>query len=366
MKIDWKGTVNRLPEPTFRWLGVNDSTMELTGEICPGAGLRREGSPEGIMILSEGEAGWAELAGNENIRKAWEMASGMGEAAAGLMNEKRAGRTLIYAAEGSRTREPVRLAARRGESGLEEQLIYAEKDSELTVLMEYESPREASGTLGIRTLIRAESGARVHLVKVQMLGKGFRHFDDIGGSCGEGAGIRLTCLELGGSQVWNGCRISLSGAKSGFEARAGYLGREDQKLDMNYHVIHQGKKTASRMEIQGVLDGKAEKIFRGTIDLKKGSSGAEGEEREDVFLLSKEAVNKTVPLILCTEEEVAGNHGATIGRLGDDVLFYMESRGIGKEEAKRLMTASKLARAAGEVPSEKTKERIRAYLEEVL
>ena len=63
------------------------------------------------------------------------------------------------------------------------------------------------------------------------------------------------------------------------------------------------------------------KTFRGTIDFRCGSSGSVGDEQEDVLLLGENIVNKTIPLILCEEEDVDGRHGATIGRLPEDMLF---------------------------------------------
>ena len=77
----------------------------------------------------------------------------------------------------------------------------------------------------------------------------------------------------------------------------------------------------------GVLRDQAFKLFRGTIDFKAGSAGSEGEEQEDVLILGDDAVNQTIPLILCAEEDVQGSHGATIGRLDDELLFYLCSTG---------------------------------------
>ena len=69
------------------------------------------------------------------------------------------------------------------------------------------------------------------------------------------------------------------------------------------------------MTADGVLQGGAKKIYRGTIDFKNGSAGAVGDEKETVLLLSDDVVNQTIPLILCSEEDVQGNHGASIGKL---------------------------------------------------
>lgn len=81
----------------------------------------------------------------------------------------------------------------------------------------------------------------------------------------------------------------------------------------------------------------AQKTLRFTIDFKNGSAGSVGDEQEDVLLLGEDVINRTMPIILCQEEDVDGRHGATIGQLGEDLLFYMQSRGIDEEEAKRIM-----------------------------
>lgn len=68
-------------------------------------------------------------------------------------------------------------------------------------------------------------------------------------------------------------------------------------------------------------------------------------------MLGDDVSNKTVPLILCAEENVVGNHGATIGSLDDETLFYFESRGIGKETAEDILARAaleRLARVAGD------------------
>ena len=90
------------------------------------------------------------------------------------------------------------------------------------------------------------------------------------------------------------------------DAKIGYLGRDDQHIDMNYVARHQGAKTESNMEISGILRDQAFKLFRGTIDFLHGSSGAVGNEKEDVLLIGDDVVNQTIPLILCAEDDVEG------------------------------------------------------------
>ena len=149
-------------------------------------------------------------------------------------------------------------------------------------------------------------------------------------------------LELGADKVYAGCLTELEGKKSAFDAKIGYYTSVNQKLDMNYTVRHRGKKTESMMEVSGVLQDGSSKLFRGTIDFVPGCDGAKGTEREDVLLLGDDIVNQTIPLILCAEEDVEGNHGASMGDLDDATLFYLCSRGLSREEAERMVARARI------------------------
>jgi len=131
-------------------------------------------------------------------------------------------------------------------------------------------------------------------------------------------------------------------------------------------VNHWGQKTTSEINAAGALKDDAQKIFRGTIDFKKGSAGSVGSEQETVLMLGDGVVNKTVPLILCAEENVVGNHGATIGELDEDTLFYFESRGISRAQAENILARASIERFARTVDDEVLRAQILQTLEEEL
>ena len=164
--------------------------------------------------------------------------------------------------------------------------------------------------------------------------------------CAAGASMELSCALLGEGDVYTDTRIELSGEESAFTMRAGYLARDEQTIDMNVVVNHWAKKTQCDIEANGALMDASQKVFRGTIDFKNGSADSVGSENETVLMLGEDAVNKTVPLILCAEETVEGTHGATIGELDGDTLFYFESRGIDKTGAEHIMARAAIERIA--------------------
>ena len=133
----------------------------------------------------------------------------------------------------------------------------------------------------------------------------------------------------------------------------------DHIYDVNCEAVHTGKRTGSRILSSGVLADEADKLLRGTIDFKSGCAGAVGNESEEVLLLSENIRNRSVPVILCDEEDVVGNHGASIGRPDENLLYYMESRGLRADEAVELLAAAKLAAVVNRIPDEKIREEIR-------
>ena len=218
----------------------------------------------------------------------------------------------------------------------------AKENSRLKVLIVFRSGEDAQGTSSFQVKVHAEKNAKVQLQEGQLLGDRYTCLSDIGASCGENATFELLKLELGAGKVYAGCLTELEGKKSAFDAKIGYYTSVNQKLDMNYTVRHRGKKTESMMEVSGVLQDDSSKLFRGTIDFVPGCAGAKGTEREDVLLLGDDIVNQTIPLILCAEEDVEGNHGASMGDLDDATLFYLCSRGLSREEAERMVARARI------------------------
>ena len=165
----------------------------------------------------------------------------------------------------------------------------------------------------------------------------------------------LPCiLNIRETKGWCGFWYDLSFRTEGY--RLGHnlflLRNEEEILDMNYHAVHTGKRTESAITASGALAGSSQKVFRGTIDFIRGCAGAVGNENEDVLILDDGAINKTVPLILCEEEDVEGNHGASIGRPDEETLFYLMSRGISREEALAVLRRSKLCGAVMKISDE--------------
>lgn len=289
--------------------------------------------------------------------------TGMGSDMSSLL-EKSGTEAISFTAEsGVKENEPITLSFGYQDQDRKGNRVdlYLKENSEMTVVMDYHST-QGIGTAAIQTRIYAEKNAKLKLIQIERLGEGFDCMNDIGAFCEDGAGVELVQLVIGGKNVWMGAETDLFGKESDFTAAIGYQVTGDNHLDMNYTAVHEGKKTTSHMDANGVLRDNAKKLFRGTIDFKKGAKGAKGDELEDVLLLDDGVQNQTIPLILCAEEDVEGNHGASIGSLDDELIFYLESRGISEEAAYELMAKARLKAVCKKIPVEG----LRAELNEML
>ena len=230
--------------------------------------------------------------------------------------------------------EPFRLDF--SEAGDSEVSFTAEENSSITV---YELHRSNSA---VKLSFDIGKNASVKLVQLLNPTEKLRH--ETFANCSKGGKFQIMTIMTGDGDIYSDNRTELEGDSSSINAEVAYLGKNSQTIDYNIVVNHWGKDTHSEINAAGALMDSAKKVFRGTIDFKTGSSDSKGSENETVIMLGDDVVNKTVHLILCSEENVEGSHGATIGELDDDTLFYFESRGIGREEAERIMAYAALKR----------------------
>ena len=250
------------------------------------------------------------------------------------------------------------------DNSLNSHIIYVSEGSELTLIEVFESENREN-LVGLQTRVYVCENARVKLVRINMLSESTEHFDDLGFHLENNAKAELIQLELGGKRSYVGVRIELVGRKSEYNSDTGYLCRGESLLDMNFITNEWGKKVSCNMDASGVLLDNSTKVYRGTIDLKEGAKGARGFEKEDTLLFSPKIINKSVPLILCHEEDVEGDHGATIGRIDEKLMFYIKSRGIDEKAAKQLMTEAYINAVTEKIGDDETEDRVIKYVSEV-
>ena len=198
--------------------------------------------------------------------------------------------------------------------------------------------QEAEGSVELH--IALESGADFTLEQAVLLGEGKSSATKVRVTAKEGASFTYVGAYLGGRETAAELEVELQGKEAKAEVWALYLGDKASKLDLNYIIRQQGRRTEANMQVRGALLTGAEKIFRGTLDFLQGTKGSVGRENEEVLCLSDDVRNRSVPLMLSHEDEVDGHHAVSVGQMDEEKLFYLMSRGLSAQEARQLMVTA--------------------------
>ena len=211
---------------------------------------------------------------------------------------------------------------------------------------------DALPTSAALTRIVVEAGAKLHLIEMLGVNEGQQHLESVGLEVHQNAAVDVKQYALGGSTIGLGLTANLVGARARLDLNNRYHATHEETLDINHLVRMRGTSTRAQLTESGVLNEAAKKTLRATIDLVRGAKDAQGNEIETVMILGDDVVNKTMPVILCDEDNVAGNHGATIGSVSPEQLDYLAARGLSRQAAEQLFVRALFEDAIINAPEE--------------
>ena len=211
---------------------------------------------------------------------------------------------------------------------------------------------DALSTSAALTRIVVEAGAKLHLIEMLGVNEGQQHLESVGLEIHQDAAVDVKQYALSGSTIGLGLTANLVGARARLDLNNRYHATHEETLDINHLVRMRGTSTRAQLTESGVLNEAAKKTLRATIDLVRGAKDAQGNEIETVMILGDDVVNKTMPVILCDEDDVAGNHGATIGSVSPEQLDYLAARGLSRQAAEQLFIRALFEDAIINAPEE--------------
>ena len=211
---------------------------------------------------------------------------------------------------------------------------------------------DALPTSAALTRIVVEAGAKLHLIEMLGVNEGQQHLESVGLEIHQDAAADVKQYALGGSTIGLGLTANLVGGQARLDLNNRYHATHEETLDINHLVRMRGTSTRALLTESGVLNEAAKKTLRATIDLVRGAKDAQGNEIETVMILGDDVVNKTMPAILCDEDDVAGNHGATIGSVSPEQLDYLAARGLSHQAAEQMFIRALFEDAIINAPEE--------------
>lgn len=225
----------------------------------------------------------------------------------------------------------------------------------------------ASGKIFINSqiLVNLEKDSKVKLVVVVNLKNESTNLNSIATRLADRAELDVTYIEIGATKSMVNIRNILRGEEAKVIENGVYFKSEEEYLDLMTVNEHFGINTDSNTLFNGALKDKAVKNFKGIVDLRRGCTKADGKIGDYSMMLSDEVVNKSAPILLNEEKEVAGKHAASVGRMNREMLFYIMSRGFSKKQAESMMLEANFAKALDKIENDDLREKIAAEVHEL-
>ena len=242
--------------------------------------------------------------------------------------------------------------------------VLAENDANITIIYKSKTSKQCFHTGIIKTI--AKENVQLNVTIVNLLNEETNNFEAIENTLYQNSSVKYTIIDIGGRTSVSNYYSNIIGNNANNVLKTIYLGKDKQIKDLNYIAELRGEKSNIDIDVQGALNDEAKKNFKGTIDFKRGCKKSKGNENESCMLLSNRAKSIALPMLLCTEEDVEGNHSTSSGKVDEKQLFYIMARGISYKEAVKLIVKSKFNKIIGTVQDGELKDEILKEIDERL
>lgn len=216
-------------------------------------------------------------------------------------------------------------------------LIVVGKNSSLSFLHCDDSINHHQGLLGTNNEVFLEENAKLDLYKLQNLNDKTTLINTTFVSQEAGSDLNVNVLTFNGGTIRNEFFVDLQGEMANADIRGMYLIDKDQHIDNQVKINHNAPNCTSNELFKGVLDDKASAVFNGHIYVARNAQKTVAFQKNANILMTSDATINTRPFLEIYADDVKCSHGATVGQLDNDAMFYMMQRGICKKDARMLL-----------------------------
>ena len=249
---------------------------------------------------------------------------------------------FVAAKDGARTDAPIELIfVAGGHSGLAAQpriVIDLGQGAEVTLVQHLLDLEPARGWFNVVTEIAQAPGSSLTLYRLQDHDTFQCHTALMRAELAEDAKLDCAYFDLGGRLVRNDFDIRLAGPGAEATLNGLFLASSGQHTDNHIRMDHVAPRTRSAESFRGIIGDRGHGVFNGKVVVHPDAQHIDARQSSDNLLLADNAEIDTKPELEIYADDVKCSHGATIGELDDDQLFYLRARGLADEEARNLLT----------------------------
>jgi Fe-S cluster assembly protein SufD len=188
------------------------------------------------------------------------------------------------------------------------------------------------------TEIWLEAGARLDREKLEDESADTYHLSSVRARLAADAVLVSRLYSLGAGLAREEVHVELAGKGAECQLEGLYIGSGDRHVDCQTYVDHHAPHGTSRQDFRGVLGGRARGVFSGTVLVRQGAQKTDARQSNPNLLLSREASADTKPQLEIFADDVQCQHGATVGQIDPEELFYLRSRGLDEAAARGILT----------------------------
>ncbi len=272
----------------------------------------------------------------------------------------------IVVAPGRRLEKPVQLVFVEPEGSPRavhpRNVIRVGDGARVTVLEHYVGAGPGGGLTNAVTEIILGRDARVDHILLQEQATQSFHLGQVAVRQEQGSQLRSFSIATGARLSRVDIQCLLEGEGASCDLLGAYLARGRQHVDHHTTIDHATPRTTSRELYKGILNDRARGVFHGRIHVRPDAQKIDANQTNRTLLLSSQAEINTKPQLEIWADDVKCSHGASIGQLDRDQLFYLRTRGLGFEDARALLTLAFASEVISQLPVEELRVRLDEYL----
>ena len=216
-------------------------------------------------------------------------------------------------------------------------VIVLEEGSSASVIEDFQGDAKTCYFTNTITEVHLAARAKLTHYKMQRESKLAYHMGHIAVQQAHGSQFDSHSFSLGGKLVRSDITIELKEPKAQCLMNGIYAPNDGQHIDHHTIVRHQAPNCKSEQDYKGILNGHSRAVFNGRVIVAKDAQHTEAKQQNKNLLLSTNTEIDTKPQLEIFADDVVCTHGATVGHLDDEALFYLATRGIGQAEATRYL-----------------------------
>ena len=247
--------------------------------------------------------------------------------------------TVVYVPEGV-VAEDVKIRTRiNSQSLFNYTLVIAEESASVTILERQSTGEELEGRQYYSGVVEAIAGENAHVQygTLQNLSDETYNYQVKRGHAGRAGQVNWIEGNIGTRLTKSSVETRLLGDGSESKIVGAFFGHDDQHIDIASRVWHEAEHTTADLITRGVLDDEARSVYEGVQDVGREAWDTNSYQRENTLMLSDDSEADASPKLIINNHDTEASHSATVGQVDFEDLFYMNSRGIGEEQATNML-----------------------------